>query len=238
MALQRADIIGKEKLLAALAKYKFCRVEIRRGTNVVMVHTVDNNELFEELIDQVEEWAESVGDNDNAQLYKVSLSGKNNPDKQGSGTKFLTLDFRLTDPGKLPMQQVSGQGNQETYMELGELRAVNSHLATENETLMARIEEYEAMEDEAEEANQPNEDLIGSVITMVKPHIPTLLNLFIEKLSMPKQQPIQLAGTGEDLQSIVDELKKHDPNLEAHLLKLLKIATSEPTKFKMLLTML
>jgi hypothetical protein len=236
--MQRADIIGKEKLLATLAKYKFCRVEIRRGTNVVMVQSVDNNDQFNDLIESVEEWAESVGDGDNSQLYKISLSGKNNPDKQGSGTKFLTLDFRLTDPVKAPTQVMGAQGNQETYMELGELRAVNTHLAEENENLRNQLEELEAMQDEAAELAEPQTDLIGSVLAMAKPHIPTILSLLVEKLSAPKAAPIQLAGTGDDLHTIVEELKKHDPELQAHLLKLLNIATTEPGKFKMLLTML
>lgn len=244
MALQRADIIGLQKLIKHIEGYEFCRVEIKRGANTIFVKTGENNEATEELIEAVEDWAKDLLDSDpnNATMYRLGLSGKNNPEKPGHGTKFLHVDFRLNDPS----QAWETRGKQssvggDVYLELGELRAINQQLTAENERLQMRIDELEALEDDDDDEPEQSTDMLGAVIEQFKPQLPALIGALVNKLlnNGTEQQTNAMPLSGiTDMEEIIEKLKKHDPQLEAHLAKLLTIAESNPAQFKMLLNML
>lgn len=233
----RADITGIDKLIKHLSSYEFCRVEVKRGVDTIFVKLGENNEATEALTDELKSWAEDILENDpdNSILYRISLSGKSNPESKGSGSKFLTLNFRFNSPS------ANYQNNKETkgdvYLELGELRATNQQLSRENDMLQERIEELEALLDDSEEPEET--DMLSGIIEEFKPHIPGLLSGLIGKFLTPQENaPLQPIGNIYNMEEIINKLKQHDPQLEAHLQKLLTIAETNPQQFKMLLNML
>lgn len=119
-----------------------------------------------------------------------------------------------------------------------------------NNEIMQKLIALEEKIDAKEEVEERNDSLgkIGNVLShpVLAPLIPVILEKVMALLSPGQKNllpaSVGLAGIDSDtnelngnLAIIVNELKKHDPQLEAHLYKLLNIAKTNPESFKQIL---
>lgn len=109
--------------------------------------------------------------------------------------------------------------------------------------LTALEAKFEALESEDEEKDN-NDDfgMIGRIIShpSIAPAVPAIIQGIVQSFTKNIPPSRQIAGVTNDaeLEKVVLELKKHDPDLTLHLNKLLQIAQTNNTLFNQLLTYL
>lgn len=143
-----------------------------------------------------------------------------------------SLNFRMNVESMLPAPDQIGamQSRAEQHNQL--MNAISA--------INARIDAMEAEDDEDDEDDQPS-GITGTIGAMLaKPEIQSmLLNGFMNFFSNMQSKPKAMAGAADDqLSEAIKILNQFDDQLPDDLMKLAKIAQSNPNQFAMLLSML
>jgi hypothetical protein len=153
------------------------------------------------------------------------------------GTSSFT--FKLTDKLSSPVieNKISGESiSKSEHNRILELERDKIRLEFENDRLerelMTKTEELEG--DEEEESD----NMIGAVQHAVINKLPQLIDIMIMQFLKPTQAQQPVPSIGSNVDEIISEFRKINPDIESDLAKLLQIAQTKPDLFKILINQL
>jgi len=124
----------------------------------------------------------------------------------------------------------------------------NSEILSKLNGIESRLNAIDELDNEEEEEPEPDQSekiagMIGTITELIQtPLIAGLLGKFFNTNTnvMQNEKKIILAGTDtpNDMDYVLNELKKHDPNLQDDLYRLLRMAENNKGQFNFLISML
>lgn len=247
-----AEVVGTDKVLNYISKYKFRKIKLSKGSDVVYTDSVKANGEEAVLLDRFTNWVSDFIEPDNYREYKLELFGTN---REEAEVKQLS-----------PVIKISVQFNQKDYSPSRSLGSVSSSgvdfkeytaLAVENAKLNAQLSRLEEkMNDlvtdaETEEEAQPTvADKIGAVLLDRADDIITLLlmklggaNTMMNPEPISGVKPVQATVPDEevwesDMLDLAYDFKEINPDILEDLKRLLNLAKTNKPFFDMLIKQL
>ena len=238
--MSRAEFIGLDAINENLRDFRFDAIGVFQGKFEKFKRSSIDGENEEDLIESFNVWANRMiaSNPNNAQVYAIQLYDMPESGKKLQGTSSFT--FKLTDKLSSPVSEskVSGEFiSKSEHNRILELEREKNRLEFENDRLerelMTKIEEAEEEEEEEEEG------MIGAVQNAVINRLPQLIDIMIMQYLKPtqaQQQPVPSIGSNVD--EIISEFRKINPDIESDLAKLLQLAQTKPDLFKILINQL
>jgi hypothetical protein len=238
--MKLAEFIGIEAINENLENLNFDAIGVYQGKleKFKKIATEDCEEA--DLIQAFNQWAERMlmSNPINSQLYSIQLYDF--PKEGGKNLRGTTsFTFMLCD--KVKQNLNNNTGNLSTnFISQKELNLAleNQRLAFENTLLQKQLEEDEALEDDEDEPEQIG--AIGQIQNAVMAKLPQLIDMLIagfltQNNTQSNTQSNMNLGIGSNIDELIIEFKKINPNIENDLAKLLKVAQEKPQLFKMLI---
>jgi hypothetical protein len=247
-----AEVVGADKVFNYISKYKFRKIKLSKGSDVVYTDSVKANGEEAVLLDRFTNWVSDFIEPDNYREYKLELFGTN---KEEAEVKQLS-----------PVIKISVQFNQKDYSPSRSLGAVSSSgvdfkeytaLAVENAKLNAQLSRLEekmndlVTDSETEEEAQPTvADKIGAVLLDRADDIITLLlmklggaNTMMNPEPISGVKPVQASVPDEevweaDMLDLAYDFKEINPDILEDLKRLLNLAKTNKPFFDMLIKQL
>jgi hypothetical protein len=247
-----AEVVGIDKILAYISKYRFRKIKLSKGADIVYTDSVKSNNEEAQLLTRFESWVLDFIEPDNFKEYKLELFGTN---KEEAEVKQLT-----------PVIKIAVQFNQKESM--GSYRPQNNYgsgfdvkeytaLAVKNAELVGQIGRLEEKLNElltAEEEPEQQQSLGNKIGEVLLSRADDIINLLIMKLAPTTAQPI--AGVNDyipeealapvtdterfenEVLDTIDEFRSINPDILTDLKKLLKLAQTNKPLFDMLIKQL
>jgi hypothetical protein len=232
--MKLAEFIGLEAINENLENLNFDAIGVYQG-KLEKFKTIATDDVDEaDLIQSFNQWAERMLKSNplNSELYSIQLyEAPKDGFKNLKGTTSFT--FMLTDRQK-QNTNVPAPRN-ENYISQKELNLAleNQRLAFENTLLQKQLED-EAFDDDEEEAEPVG--ALGQIQNSIIAKLPDLIDMLISGFLTQKTQSTNMnLGIGSNIDELIIEFKKINPNIENDLAKLLKVAKEKPSLFKMLI---
>jgi hypothetical protein len=239
--MKLAEFIGIDAINENLENLSFDAIGVYQGKleKFKKIATDDCEEA--DLILSFNQWAERMLQSNpiNSQLYSIQLYEA--PKEGGKNLRGTTsFTFMLCDRVKnIASNSTNGNmaNNNVTLKELN-LALENQRLAFENTLLQKQLEEDEALEDDEDEPEEIG--AIGHIQNAVMAKLPQLIDMLIagfltQNNTQSNTQSNMNLGIGSNIDELIIEFKKINPNIENDLAKLLKVAQEKPSLFKMLI---
>lgn len=238
--MKLAEFIGIDAINENLENLNFDAIGVYQGKleKFKKIATDDCEEA--DLINSFNQWAERMLQSNpiNSQLYAIQLYDfPKDGGKNLRGTTSFT--FMLCDKVKQNLNtNTKIEQNFITPKELN-LALENQRLAFENSLLQKQLED-DLEDDEDDEDDLPEVGAIGQIQNAVMAKLPQLIDMLIAGFLTPNNtqsntQSNMNLGIGSNIDELIIEFKKINPNIENDLAKLLKIAQEKPQLFKMLI---
>lgn len=234
--MKGAEFIGIDAINENLRDFQFDAIGVYQGKLEKFKRTSNEDETEEDLIKYFNQWCERMAASNpmNFQVYSIQLYDLPDGGKKLIGTSSFT--FQLTDK---PAKQVGSDGvvKQDgliTKKEL-ELALENQRLEFEKHLLEKELEDNFDDDDIDDDSNGVG--MIGALQQTVMQKLPDLIDILIMQMkpqTQPQTQTIR-SGIGSNIDEIITEFRKINPNIESDLQKLLNLAKTKPDLFKMLI---
>jgi len=237
--MSRAEFIGLDAINENLRDFRFDAIGVFQGKFEKFKRSSIDGENEEDLIESFNVWANRMiaSNPNNAQVYGIQLYDMPEGGRKLQGTSSFT--FKLTDKLSLPVSEnkVSGESiSKIEHNRILELERDKIRLEFENDRLerelMTKTEELEG--DEEEESD----NMIGAVQHAVINKLPQLIDIMIMQFLKPTQAQQPVPSIGSNVDEIISEFRKINPDIESDLAKLLQIAQTKPDLFKILINQL
>jgi len=233
--MKLAEFIGIDAINSNLENLNFDAIGVYQGKLEKFKKIATDDAEEEDLILAFNQWADRMLQSNpiNSQLYAIQLYEF--PKEGGKNLRGTTsFTFMLCDKVKQNIQAPAISNNNFISQKELNLALENQRLAFENSLLQKQIEEEEDLEeDEPEEIGA-----IGQIQNAVMAKLPQLIDMliagFLTQSNNNTQSNMNL-GIGSNIDDLIIEFKKINPNIENDLAKLLKVAKEKPTLFKMLI---
>ena len=233
--MKLAEFIGIDAINSNLENLNFDAIGVYQGKLEKFKKIATDDAEEEDLILAFNQWADRMLQSNpiNSQLYAIQLYEF--PKEGGKNLRGTTsFTFMLCDKVKQNIQAPAISNNNFISQKELNLALENQRLAFENSLLQKQIEEEEDLEeDEPEEIGA-----IGQIQNAVMAKLPQLIDMliagFLTQSNNNTQSNMNL-GIGSNIDDLIIEFKKINPNIETDLAKLLKVAKEKPTLFKMLI---
>jgi len=233
--MKLAEFIGIDAINSNLENLNFDAIGVYQGKLEKFKKIATDDAEEEDLILAFNQWADRMLQSNpiNSQLYAIQLYEF--PKEGGKNLRGTTsFTFMLCDKVKQNLQTPAISNNNFISQKELNLALENQRLAFENSLLQKQIEEEEDLEeDEPEEIGA-----IGQIQNAVMAKLPQLIDMliagFLTQSNNNTQSNMNL-GIGSNIDDLIIEFKKINPNIENDLAKLLKVAKEKPTLFKMLI---
>jgi hypothetical protein len=245
-----AEVVGSEKILNYVAKYRFRKIKVTKGADVVYTDAVKANGEESYLLSRFETWINDFIEPDNFKEYKLELFGTN---KEEAEVKQLT-----------PVIKISIQFNHKEYMQPRNNFAgpgasafdfkEYTALAVENAKLSSQLAQMaEKLNDLVEAQEEPKEaSVTGKIGEVLLSRADDIISLLLMKFGgMQPAQGIAGITTEEtinkiedtdkwdnDILDLADEFKQINPDILSDLQKLLQLAKTNKPLFDMLIKQL
>lgn len=201
------------------------RIAPNRGNDIF---TYDGDDL-QEGIEKLEKNLKQIKDEGSAAIYVLTITDGNK--EQSAGIRFREYSENYV-PGLVGGAMV---GNEIISM----LRAQEKKI----QELSTKIDELEG-EDETEP--QSNDDALGAIARLLEnPFVTGFLSKVLDGSAKPKQAIAGVPGVESEnltedqkIETALRILRQHDERLGDHLIKLARIASNSPAKFKNLIGLL
>jgi hypothetical protein len=249
-----AEVVGADKVFNYISKYRFRKIKLSKGSDVVYTDSVKANGEEAVLLDRFQNWVSDFIEPDNYREYKLELFGTN---KEEADVKQLS-----------PVIKISVQFNQKDYAPARSFSGVSSSsgvdfkeytaLAVENAKLNAQLSRLEEKlndvitESEEEPAEPTVSQKIGSVLLDRADDIISLLLMKLGSSLTPitPQQPISGVPTvysdssdpdeawENEILEVADEFRTINPDILEDLKRLLNLAKTNKSFFDVLIKQL
>jgi hypothetical protein len=229
--MKGAEFIGIDAINENLKDFKFDAIGVYQGKLEKFKRTSNEDETEEDLIQYFNQWCERMiaSNPTNFQMYSIQLYDLPDGGKKLIGTTSFT--FQLTDK---PIRNYAGD---ESNKNNGSISKRELELALENQRLEFEkhlLEREIADNDFDDDDDDDNIGMIGAIQSTVMQKLPALIDILIMQMG-PKQNAIMPSGIGSNIDEIITEFRKINPNIESDLQKLLDLAKTKPDLFKMLI---
>ena len=181
---------------------------------------------------------------DSAAIYTLALYSRPKNAPEGWLTtkreSELSVNFRLRAVEGMAGVGGNGGGTGVAAL-LGTLQAQNAQILA---ALKAQNDRINALEEEDDDEGEESDALGGLGKLLENPQLMSMLGNFLGGGGVPAGKPAAIngvpgqAGEPETLEQAIEVLKKADPDLEKHLVKLARIARQNPRKFSGLVQIL
>ncbi len=236
-----AEIVGIEKINKYIGRYYFKRIKLTKGTETIYTYTAKDGETQSDVVDDFNEWVSEFIEDNNFKDYKLELYGSDNKEGQKNLALIIkvVVAFNNRDAATTSGANHKRENNYSNQMDTERYISV----AVENATLKAQLERMEEKmdellsEDEDEEvgnAIQPtfteavSQTLIGKLDTIVD----VVLGMLVKQPAAPAQH---YAVNGvQDTEDVLIEFRKIHPEIDEDIVRLYKLAVTQPDFFKML----
>lgn len=251
-----AEVVGTEKVLNYISKYRFRKIKLSKGSDVVYTDSVTANSQEAILLDRFQNWVSDFIEPDNYREYKLELFGTN---KEEAEVKQLT-----------PVIKISVQFNQKDYAPVRSLAGVGGSgvdfkeytaLAVENAKLNAQLSRLEEKLNDlvidAEEVEAPEPTISEKIGSVLLDRADDIISVLLMKLggSLAPQQPIsgidpeyvskeaidhitEVESWENDILDTAEEFRAINPEILSDLQKLLNLAKTNKPLFDMLIKQL
>lgn len=229
-----SNIIAHLENFTNITKIEICEKESSK--RAVIVCSLINSE---DPKLKIKSFLQERADENNTDCWYCKVFVKGEHTTATAGKDYIGFTFTLMDkvqlavngPQPYKIDAMDHSKFYELYAESGYLKAENKRLVAENLALQNELNELNAELDEAEQnsATVTGIDKAKEYAELANMFAPILQGLGILKA------PNVVNGIGEDLEleNIVLELSKLDPNLKDNLFKLLKLAKNKPQVYNM-----
>lgn len=242
-----AEVVGAEKVFNYISKYRFRKIKLSKGSDVVYTDSVTANGQEAILLDRFQNWVSDFIEPDNYREYKLELFGTN---KEEAEVKQLT-----------PVIKISVQFNQKDYAPVRSMSGVASSgvdfkeytaLAVENAKLNAQLSRLEEKLNDlvidAEEEVQAEPTISERIGSVLLDRADDIISVLLMKLGgaltpVTPQQPI--SGVDPDTDSwendildVAEEFRTINPDILEDLKRLLNLAKTNKPFFDMLIKQL
>ena len=231
-----AEFIGVDAINSNLEKLNFDAIGVYDKRLEKFKRIATEGETEEDLINSFNEWVErmTASNPNNFKTYSIQLYDMPEGGKKLRGTISFTFAFFAP--------QIKGTEKNTNYMPEGyitkkelDLALENQRLQFQNEILQREIAEMED-EDEDEEGQE-----VGSITDVMKETIlgklPQIIDMALLSLAPKNVMAPSMAGTN-DINSIIEQFKEINPDIENDLKLLLTLAQTKPALFNMLIQQL
>jgi hypothetical protein len=243
-----AEVVGSEKILNYIQKYRFRKIKLSKGSDVVYTDSVKGAGEEAILVDRFSNWVSDFIEPDNFREYKLELFGTNKEEaevKQLSPVIKITVQFNQKDytPARAFSGVSSGAG-----VDVKEYTA----LAVENAKLNAQLSRLEeklndlVTDTEEVQAEPSISEKIGSVLLDRADDIISVLLMKLGGAMTPMVPQAPISGidkAGDEVweESLIDlgyEFRSINPDILSDLQKLLNLAKTNKPFFDMLIKQL
>lgn len=234
-----AEFVGLDAITRNLERYDFDGIAVFRGKEEPFRRYAEEGDSTENLIDAFEAWANDMlnSNPNNFQVYKVQLYEYPEGAKKRRGTVSFSFQLQATPATNPFSKKEAVVGGDLVHKDTMLLAIENERLKNQLGLLEARLSEIENEDEDEDEVEPQNASMLGAVEDALKDKLPQLIDLAIGMLTAKTQQPIPVA-LGSNIDEIISEFKRINPNIESDLYKLLQLAKTKPELFKMLITQL
>jgi hypothetical protein len=254
-----AEVVGSEKILNYIQKYRFRKIKLSKGSDVVYTDSVKGAGEEAILVDRFSNWVSDFIEPDNFREYKLELFGTNKEEadvKQLSPVIKITVQFNQKDytPARAFSGVSSGAGvDVKEYtalaVENAKLNAQLSRLEEKLNDLVTDSEEVEAEPTISEKIGSVLLDRADDIISVIlmklggamTPMVPQSPISGIDKTDYVPKESIDKAGEEWWEESLIDlgyEFKEINPDILSDLQKLLNLAKTNKPFFDMLIKQL
>jgi len=231
-------------------KFDFRKIKLSKGTETIYIRKTKDGENQNDLIQDFTDWVDDFIEPNNFKEYKLELFGSYSNEVDAKLTPIVKIAVSFNPkPGIGDGMVLTRPSHNAGPIDVDKYVAV----ATENATLKAQIERMEEKidemlaDDDDENAIAEPQTLGAAMNATIMQKLPAIVDLIIIKLmggqadvSMQPANGINGVNDFEDAQtlSVLDEFKTIHPEIHNDLVRLLKLAQTQPDFFKMLIVQL
>jgi hypothetical protein len=245
-----SEIVGKDKIIKYIEKFDFQKIKLSKGTETIYIRRIKDGENQTDLINDFIDWIDEFVESNNFKEYKIELFGSysNDPGAKLSPIVKASISFHHK-PGMVdgmaisrPSPTAAGPIDVDKYVAM----------ATENARLQSQLERMEEKMDEILADDDDDGDDVGEPQTLgaamnatIMQKLPAIVDLIIIKLmggnmdpAMMPANPINGIDDNDSRLAILDEFQTIHPEINDDLIRLMKLAKTQPDFFKMLIVQL
>lgn len=245
-----AEIVGLDKIIRYLQRYKFRKIKLSKGADIVYTDSVKANSEEPVLLDRFEAWATQFIEPDNYKEYKLELFGTNKEEAEVKAlSPVIKISVVFNSREYSPARSVtgfSGAGG----VDIKEYTA----LAVENAKLTAQLDRLEEkLNDLISEPEEEPKTSIGEKIgEVLMSRADDIISLLMMKFASPGSNLQPISGVTDtalkevstdeaweqDILDIAWDFKAINPDIKEDLLRLLNLAKTNKPFFDMLIKQL
>ena len=234
-----AEFVGLDAILRNLNRYDFDGLAVFKGKEEPYRRYAEEGEEKEDLIDAFENWATDMLESNpnNYQIYKVQLYEYPDGAKKRKGTVSFSFQLKPTpDTNHFAKKDHAVVGSDLVHKDTMLLAIENERLKNRLDQLETTLQELQNDDDDDDDEQEQDRGIIGKVEDAMVEKLPQLIDLAIGMM-LQKNNPAPVA-LGSNIDEIISEFRKVNPNIESDLFKLLQLAKTKPDLFNMLITQL
>jgi hypothetical protein len=241
-----ADIVGKEKILNYIGRYKVRKIKLTKGADVVYLHSIKPDENQSDLVDDFSDWMNDFIEENNFQQYKLELFGTNNPDPNAKLSPVVKIGIQFNAKDYASPIRDNNIKSEKVDVE----RYIG--LAVENAELKAKLDSMESKLDDVlngiddDDAPQSTMDSVKDVLLS---KLDGIVDVLIHQFGSRNQMaPPPISGHGEpvhmdenstsdvneDLLNFIEQFETVHPEILDDLKRLYNIKMTNPSMFNML----
>ena len=236
---KRAEFIGMDAINENLASFKFDGIGVFQGKFEKFKRMAVDGESEEDLIEHFNAWADRMlaSNPNNAQCYAIQLYDLPEGGKKAQGTTSFTFCFINPEQTKMAIKGTTEEKpTRDGYVSKRELEQA---LEIQRLEFEKHLLEKELAEEDDEELEEEPVGVVGAIQNTVMDKLPQIMDLVLANLFQNKQPQTNIPmGIGSNVDEIISEFRKINPDIESDLLKLLNLAKTKPDLFKLLITQL
>lgn len=245
-----AEVVGTDKILNYIGKYRFRKIKVTKGADVVYTDSVKANGEESYLLDRFSTWVNDFIEPDNYKEYKLELFGTN---KEEAEVKQLTPVIKIaiqfnTKEYMQPRSNFSGPGASAfDFKEYTALAVENAKLSSQLAQMSEKLNDLIEAQDEPKEAS-----VTGKIGEVLLSRADDIISLLLMKFGGMQPAPQGISGVAEEtaqvpadsevweneILDVADEFKEINPDILTDLKKLLQLAKTNKPLFDMLIKQL